>query len=156
MVRRLQAEIKQRKPFGSLEEEAYLNLLRTADALFRGEEALLKPLDLSPPQYNVLRILRGAGADGLACKEIADRMLTRDPDVTRLLDRLEQRGLAVRAREQRDRRVITARITEAGSRVLKQLDRPILELQRQQLGHLGKKRLEALVLLLESAREKAS
>jgi len=156
MARRLQAEIKQKRPFGSLEEEAYLNLLRTADALFRGEEALLKPLDLSPPQYNVLRILRGAGAEGLACTEIADRMLTRDPDVTRLLDRLERRGLAARVREHRDRRVITARITEEGLRVLEQLDRPIVALQRQQLGHLGRKRLESLVELLESARAKTS
>jgi DNA-binding MarR family transcriptional regulator len=155
MARRLQAEIKQRRPFGSLEEEAYLNLLRTTDLLFRGEEALLKPLNLSPPQYNVLRILRGAGSDGLACREITDRMLTRDPDVTRLLDRLEKRGLAVRTREHRDRRVITTRITEEGLRMLKQLDQPILQLQRRQLGHLGRKQLRLLVKVLESAREKA-
>jgi DNA-binding MarR family transcriptional regulator len=142
MARRLQAEIKQRRPFGSLEEEAYLNLLRTTDLLFRGEEALLKPLNLSPPQYNVLRILRGAGSDGLACREITDRMLTRDPDVTRLLDRLEKRGLAVR-------------ITEEGLRMLKQLDQPILQLQRRQLGHLGRKQLRFLVKVLESARERA-
>ena len=155
MARRLQAEIKQNKPFACLEEEAYLNLLRTADALFRDEEALLKPLDLSPPQYNVLRILRGAGSYGLACREVGERLLTRDPDITRLMDRLEHRGLVRRTREQKDRRVITTRITEEGLGLLKQLDRPIAELHRRQLGHLGSKRLQALVELLESARVKS-
>ena len=155
MVRRLQAEIRQTKPFPTLEAEAYLNLLRTADALFRGGEALLKPLQLSPPQYNVLRILRGAYPGGLACREVAERLLTKDPDITRLMDRLEHRGLITRARDQKDRRVITTRITPDGLRLLKQLDTPMLEMQEQQLGHLGQRKLRYLINLLETVRQKA-
>jgi DNA-binding MarR family transcriptional regulator len=111
---RLQTEIQQTKPFESLEEEMFLNLQRTAEALMHGLEAGLKPAGLSPSQYNVLRILRGAGAEGLACGGIAERMVTRDPDMTRLLDRLEARGLVMRARDRADRRVITERITPEG------------------------------------------
>src|SRR5919108_1101542 len=106
MARRLRMEIHQTKPFASLEEEAFLNLQRTADALLHGLEAALKPAGLSPSQYNVLRILRGAEAEGLACREVGERMVTRDPDITRLLDRLEARGLVMRARDREDRRVI--------------------------------------------------
>jgi DNA-binding MarR family transcriptional regulator len=111
---RLQTEIQQTKPFESFEEETFLNLQRTAEALMHGLEAGLKPAGLSPNQYNVLRILRGAGAEGLACGGIAERMVTRDPDMTRLLDRLEARGLVMRARDRADRRVITVRITPEG------------------------------------------
>src|SRR3972149_8309817 len=89
MAGRLQAEIKQKKPFRTLEQEAFLNLLRTTDALLRGQAKVLKSVGLSHPQYNVLRILRGAGPHGLACREVCERLITRDPDVTRLLDRLE-------------------------------------------------------------------
>ena len=98
MLHRLQAEIKQTKPFRSLEDEAYLNVLRTADALLRKEVELLKDYGLSPTQYNALRILRGAGDAGVTCSELSDRMLTKDPDVTRLIDRLETRRLLTRAR----------------------------------------------------------
>ncbi len=153
-MRRLQAEIKQNKPFQSLEQEAYLNLLRTADALFRREEELLKRVDLSPPQYNVLRILRGAEPEGLACRDIGERMLTRDPDITRLLDRLEQRKLVKRARARKDRRVIITRITPPGLLLLNQLDVPIRSLSQETLSHLGKQRLKTLVGLLEVARSK--
>jgi DNA-binding MarR family transcriptional regulator len=155
MTARLPAEIKQREPFQSLEAEVYLNLLRTADALLRALEDVLKPAGFSHTPYNVLRILRGAGPNGLSCREVAERLLTRDPDITRLLDRLEARGLATRARETRDRRVITLRITVAGREILQGLDEPIAECQRRRLGHLGRRRLRRLVELLEAARATA-
>src|SRR5918998_4010285 len=114
MRRGLREEIKQTKPFRSIEDEAYLNLLRTADALLRKETELLKEYGLSPTQYNALRILRGAGTEGVTCGEMSDRMLTKDPDVTRLVDRLETRGLLTRARSDEDRRVVRTRITTEG------------------------------------------
>jgi DNA-binding MarR family transcriptional regulator len=152
---RLTDEIKQTGPFRSLEEEAYLNILRTADALGRALAEMLKAAGLTPTQYNVLRILRGAREDGLACGEVAERMVTRDPDVTRLLDRLESRGLIRRARETGDRRVIRTWITAEGVRILKSLDGPVATLHERQLGRLGEKRLQALVKVLEEAREEA-
>jgi DNA-binding MarR family transcriptional regulator len=143
---------KPRKPSRSLEEEAYLSLQRTADVLARAAEEAIKPSGLSGTQYNVLRILRGRGPNGLSCREVGERMLTRDPDITRLLDRLEGRGLVARARGREDRRVITVRITQEGLRVLAKLDRPIERFHRRQLGHLGPRRLERLIELLNSAR----
>jgi DNA-binding MarR family transcriptional regulator len=154
-MRRLQTEIKQNKPFQSIEQEAYLNLLRTADALFRREEKLLKGMNLSPAQYNVLRILRGAEPEGMACRDIGERMLTRDPDITRLLDRLEQRKLVKRSRIQKDRRMIITRITSLGCELLRQLDVPIRSLSLDALSHMGNRRLRTLVSLLEVARSKA-
>jgi DNA-binding MarR family transcriptional regulator len=130
-----------------------MNLQRTADALLRGVEELLKPAGLTPSQYNVLRILRGAGPEGLACGEIAGRMLTRDPDMTRLLDRMDKRGLVTRSRNSRDRRVVVTRITAAGLRLLASLDEPVVNLHKQQLQHLGRERLRQLSSLLEEARE---
>jgi len=129
-------------------------VLRTADALTRGFAEVLRPAKLSPTQYNALRILRGAGSDGLACKEIGERMITRDPDITRLLDRLEKRGLVARSRDSRDRRVITIRITDAGSRLVNDLDPAVERMHAELLGHLGEKKLEALSAMLEAAREK--
>ena len=155
MARQLRTEIHQTKPFASLEEEAFLNLHRTADALLHGLEAALKPVGLSASQYNVLRILRGAEAEGLACREVAERMVTRDPDITRLLDRLEARGLVIRARDQADRRVITVRITPEGLRLLQALEAPVAELPRRQLGHLDEAQLRTLIELLQVARERA-
>jgi len=129
-----------------------MNLQRTADYLLRGVEEALKPAGLTPSQYNVLRILRGAGPDGLSCREIAERMLTRDPDMTRLLDRLEQRGLVSRARSTSDRRVVVTRITASAMKLLASLDEPIEELHRKQLRHLGREGLKQLTALLEEAR----
>ncbi len=145
-------EIRQRRPFVSAEQEAFLNLQRTADALMRGLEEALKPSGLTQTQYNVLRILRGAGAEGLLCREISERMVTRDPDVTRMLDRLEVRGLVTRSRDRKDRRGVTVRITSAGDRLVSELDQPIAELHRKQLSHLGERRLGRLISLLEGAR----
>jgi DNA-binding MarR family transcriptional regulator len=153
MARRLGEEIQQQKPFESLEQEAVLNVLRTADVLLQRITAVLKPFKLSHSQYNVLRILRGAGPEGLACREIGERMVTRDPDITRLLDRLEARGLLTRTRDQRDRRVITARITLEGRSLVDALDQPIAEVDRQPLQHLGEQRLRTLIRLLQLARD---
>lgn len=155
MSGRLSDDIKQTKPFRSLEEEVLLNMWRTTDALQREVAELLRTADLSPTQYNVLRILRGAGSDGLKCREIGDRMVTRDPDITRLLDRMEKRGLIERRRDSRDRRVVETKITASGLRVLKSLDEPVVELTRRQLAHMDQKSLETLNALLERARESA-
>ncbi len=138
----------------SLESEAFVLLLRTADALLREVEGVLKNSGLSQTQYNVLRILRGAGPAGLACREIAVRMITRDPDITRLLDRLEARGLVSRSRERRDRRLVTSRITAQASRLLKQLDEPVSSLHQWQFRRLPVRRLRLLVSLLEQARKR--
>ena len=137
------------------ETEAFLAVQRTADRLAAGVTRLLKPFDLSPAQYNVLRILRGAGPRGLACGEVAARMITRDPDVTRLVDRLERRDLLGRARETRDRRVVRIHITPAGLELLARLDAPVDQLHQRQFGHLGEQRLRELVELLSAARNGA-
>jgi DNA-binding MarR family transcriptional regulator len=134
---------------------AFLDLQRTCDLLTRGPAQILKTEDLSPTQYNVLRILRGS-PDGLPCGEIANRMITRDPDITRLLDRLEKRGLISRWRESKDRRVVLGRITPNGLKLLTRLDQPVEEAHRKQLGHLGKDRLRALAELLAAARARVS
>src|SRR5437762_5272460 len=111
------------------EEAAFLDLLRTTDMLSRGLAHVLKNEDLSPTQYNVLRILRGA-PDGLPCGEIGNRLITRDPDITRLLDRLEKRHLISRCREEEDRRKVLTRITSEGLKLLAQLDEPVREAHR--------------------------
>jgi DNA-binding MarR family transcriptional regulator len=139
------------RPIGSAEESLYVDLLRTCDLLSRRLAGALKPSDLSPTQYNVLRILRGA-KEALPCGEIASRMITRDPDITRLLDRMEKRGLVARNRETKDRRMVLTRITPEGLKVLGQLDGPIQEAHRAQLGHLGRARLQELAELLRAAR----
>lgn len=136
---------------GSREEDAFLDLLRTCDLLSRNLAQILKSEDISPTQYNVLRILRGS-PEGLPCGEIASRMITRDPDVTRLLDRLEKRALISRSRGAKDRRAVETRITPEGLNLLQRLDEPIQERHRKQLGHLGRERLAALTELLSAAR----
>jgi DNA-binding MarR family transcriptional regulator len=150
----LAKEIKKVRPFESSEQEAMLNVMRTADVLAGEMADVLKPAGLSPTQYNVLRILRGAGPDGLPCGEIANRMITRDPDVTRLLDRMEMRGLVKRWRGEKDRRVVCAGITAAGTKILKDLDSVVDAAHRNQLSHLGAEKLRQLIELLEAARER--
>jgi DNA-binding MarR family transcriptional regulator len=135
-------------------EEAFVELLRTTDLLSRGVAQVLKRARLSWTQYNVLRILRGA-PEGLPCGEIAGRMITRDPDITRLLDRLERRGLVSRSRQSTDRRTVITQITPAGVQVLAGLDLPIRQAHISQLGHLGRKRLQILTELLRSCRHQA-
>ncbi len=155
VAKSIQSEIQQTKPFTSPEDEAVVALQRTADRLHWRLSEMLKEHGLSPTQYNALRILRGAGDEGRACSEIAERMINRDPDITRLVDRLERRGLAVRSREGQDRRVITTRITPAGLKLLQILDGPVEEFNRKMLGALGEQRLQTLIHLLEVIREQA-
>jgi DNA-binding MarR family transcriptional regulator len=152
MGRGLQAELKQKIPFASREQEAYLSVLRTADALQSSMEARLKAFGLTGTQYNALRILRGAGAEGLPCSEVGERMITRDPDITRLLDRLQKRGLVERARGKRDRRVVYGKITGAGLRLLREMDGPVEKRGREMLRHVGQARLKQLIELLQQVR----
>jgi DNA-binding MarR family transcriptional regulator len=153
---KMRVETGKRRPFVACPEEtAFLDLLRTTDMLSRGLDRILKTEDVSATQYNVLRILRGSPA-GLPCGEIGSRMITRDPDVTRLLDRLEKRGLISRRRVTKDRRTVIARITPAGLKLLARLDQPVQDTHREQLGHLGMKRLRALTELLAVFRGPAS
>jgi DNA-binding MarR family transcriptional regulator len=140
---------------GSPEEAVFLDLMRTTDTLSRGLVGILKTEDLSSTQYNVLRILRGA-PHGLPCGEIASRMITRDPDVTRLLDRLEKRKLISRCRETKDRRTVMTSITPEGLKLLTRLDEPVQTGHRRQLGHLGRERLRALAKLLQVARRQVA
>jgi DNA-binding MarR family transcriptional regulator len=153
MIRAAKEEKSYPKPPQLLEQDAFMSIQRNADWLMRGFEEILEEENLSPAQYNVLRILRTAGPGGMACHEIGSRMITRDPDMTRLLDKLEERELLSRSRERNDRRVIRTRISPTGLRLLKELDDPVRDLHRQQLGHLSEKRLRLLVRLLESVRE---
>ncbi|MFZ0594285.1 MAG: MarR family transcriptional regulator [Bryobacteraceae bacterium] len=135
----------------SREEAVFLDLLRTTDMLSRRLVQVLKTENLTSNQYNVLRILRGA-PEGLACGEIGNRMITRDPDITRLVDRLEKRGLISRCRETKDRRTVLVRIAPQGLKLLARLDEPVQDAHRKQLGHLGRGRLRALTELLIACR----
>jgi DNA-binding MarR family transcriptional regulator len=151
---KLQRELKQTKPFKSLEEEVILNIARTAEMLASAGAEVFKRADLTPTQYNALRILRGAGEEGLSCGEISERMVTKDSDITRLLDRLEGRALISRERPANNRRQVITRITEEGLRVLAELDEPVEENHKRLVGHLGKERLKTLVQLLEALRSR--
>jgi len=135
-----------------LEERLFLALLKAADALGQEAEQLTRSADLTGTQYNVLRILRGAGAEGLACRGIGDRMITHDPDITRLLDRMEKRGLITRERQKDDRRVVKTRITPKGLELLKPLDQSIRDLHKRQFRHMPATRLKTLHSLLEAIR----
>jgi DNA-binding MarR family transcriptional regulator len=149
---KLQREIRQSRAIASLEEEATLNIIRTADGMLQSLTALLKPYRLSPTQYNLLRILRGAGETGLCAREIGNRLLARDPDITRLMDRLEERGAIARSRSKEDRRVVTHRLTRHGLALADSLDAPIAAMHRAGLGHLPATRLRQLIELLELVR----
>ncbi len=150
---KLQAEIQQDAPFISSEEELFLNLQRTAHLLTRSFGAVLGAGQLTLPQYNVLRILRGSHPKALTCGEIAERLVTPGPDVTRLLDRLEKRGLAERSRDAADRRVVRSRITEQGLGRLAELDQPVASWLTEHLGHLEADEQTTLVRLLERSRD---
>jgi DNA-binding MarR family transcriptional regulator len=155
MALTLREEIGKRGPFESPEQEAYLNLLRTFAALEEPIGKLLKARGLSEATYNTLRILRGeqrAGAAGVSCNTIGDRLLSRVPDVTRLVDRLERKGLARRTRGKEDRRVVLISITPKGLGLLDKLDRPIMDAHKRQLRHMARAELETLNRLLEKAR----
>jgi DNA-binding MarR family transcriptional regulator len=138
----------------TLEQQVFLDLLRLNGVLVRHAEEILKPFDLSNSQFNVLRILRGAGASGLACGEVGGRMITHDPDITRLLDRLESRGLIARERQQEDRRVVKTRITAEGLRILGELDGPLCALHTRQFSAIPQPQLAELGKLLAMLRTK--
>jgi DNA-binding MarR family transcriptional regulator len=151
-VPKLRDEIKQVAPMAA-EQEAYISVVRTADLLARGIAEVLKPYDLSSAQYNVLRILRGSTPSGLPCGDVSSRLVTREPDVTRLLDRLERRGLVSRTRSGEDRRVVVTRITPAGLEVLAELDESVAETHRRQFAGLSARQVGELVRLLELVRD---
>ena len=155
MSNSLNQEIQQDQPFTSLEEEAFLALQRTASLLLQALGQSLKGYKLTPAQYNALRILRGAGEEALTCGEIGERLVSPGPDVTRLLDRLEQRGFVTRLRDAEDRRIVRARITGRGVALLAGLDGLVERTLEKLLGHLGPKRLQTLIETLAAAREKA-
>ena len=152
MAPSLQSELKQKLPFRSREQEAYLSLLRTADALQNRVEEKLREFGVTGTQYNALRILRGAGVDGLPCSEIGERMITRDPDITRLLNRLEKRSLVSRSRGKSDRRVIYGKITSNGLKLLREMDEPIEKFGRELLRHVSQEKMQQLIQLLELVR----
>ena len=152
----LQQDLKQKKPFRTLQQEAYLSVVRTSTSLTDALEDLLKPQGISATQFNVLRILRGAGADGLCRNALRDRMLTRMPDMTRLLDRMEEADLVVRAREGEDRRMVQTRITAKGRRLLDDLEAPVMALHKRQMARLTDAQLRSLSDLLTLVREGGS
>jgi DNA-binding MarR family transcriptional regulator len=149
----LQEELRKKNPFASAEQEACLNLLRTQDHVQQAFARLFHEHGISSPQYNVLRILRGtADGGGLPCQEVAARMITRMPDLTRLIDRLVAAGLAERSRTAEDKRVVLLTVTAAGLELLARLDQPVLDLHERLLGHLTRAELAELNRLLVKAR----
>jgi DNA-binding MarR family transcriptional regulator len=148
----LQHELRRKRPFDLPEEEAGLNLLRSSEFVREPFDRLFAEHGISHPQFNVLRILRGHGGQGLPCTEITAQMVSRMPDMTRLVDRLEKAGLVRRCRTDEDRRVILIRITAAGVSLLGRLDDPVRQLHRQALGHLTRGELAELNRLLVKAR----
>jgi DNA-binding MarR family transcriptional regulator len=153
MKRHLLVELQQGKPFETLYEEVYVEILRTSQVTSRWITEALKPSELSGPQFNVLRILRGAGSAGLPSGRIAERMVNHDPDLTRLLDRLEARGLVEKARDTKDRRVVNACITKAGLDVVAKATKDMQALLEERMTPMSAKRLEQLADLLEEVRD---
>jgi DNA-binding MarR family transcriptional regulator len=156
MGSKLQEEIKQTRPFANPEEEALLNIRRTSDRLQHHSQQLFKPHGITPTQYNVLRILRGAGDNGLRCSEVGERLVSSDPDITRLLDRLQKQKLIRRKRDAKDRRVIYTTITAEGLRLLKEMDPLVSDAIKQLLKHMSREKITTLVALLEEVREALS
>ena len=152
MTRALRDEIRQTKPFTSAEQEAFLSLGRTWAVLEHAFAEALRPYGITPTQYNVLRILRGAGETGLCRTEVMQRLISKVPDTTRLLDRMEAAGLIERERSNRDRRFVTTRVTAAGLSLLAELDDPVKELHRLHLGVLDRTELRMLIASLERVR----
>ena len=141
-------------PTVAFEDQIFVAILKTADGLSQQAEQLIKSAGLTMAQYNVLRILRGAEPEGLLCRGISDRMISRDPDITRLLDRMETHGWITRQREKEDRRVVKTRITEEGLAVLKKLDQPVRELHKGQFSHMSASQLKMLAKLLEEVEKR--
>lgn len=156
MKRHLHEELQQTKPFPSLEEEVHVQILHTAQVTGRVLAEALKPSGLSGSQFNVLRILRGARPEALPASRIAERMVSRDPDLTRLLDRLEANGLVEKTRDAEDRRVINVRITKAGAERVEAASKAVSQAVRAALGPVGSRKLEQLAGLLDLARVTAA
>lgn len=154
MTHVLRDEIRQNQPFRSLHQEAFMNVVRTASVLQDRLEQILKPEGLTGAQYNVLRILRGAEPNGLCRNDVRDRMLTRMPDMTRLLDRMEAASLVSRCRDDQDRRMVTTRITEKGLGLLQKLDAAVESEHLRALGHMTENQLRTLVELVGLARDR--
>ncbi|MFN8670116.1 MAG: MarR family transcriptional regulator [Gemmatimonadaceae bacterium] len=155
MTPALRHELRQRKPFTSLCQEAFLNISRTETVLVDAMERVLKPHGLAMTQYNVLRMLRGAGDEGLCRNEIRDRLISRMPDVTRLLDRMEVSGLVSRVRSDEDRRLVRTTLTRRGRALVDRLDAEVDAEHARQLGHLTREQLQTLIELLTIARAQA-
>ena len=149
----LQRELNKKLTFDIPEQEVFLDLLRTTSLFENTAERFFRAYGLSIATYNVLRILRGAGKDGKTCSQIGEDMVARVPDVTRLVDRLEESAMVKRTRERDDRRVVRVTLTPNGLELLTKLDEPVIELHRQQLNHLTKEELADLTRLLERARD---
>lgn len=150
----LRDEIKQNKPFVSLEQEAQLNVVRTSAVLMDDIEQLLRPYGITSTQYNVLRILRGSEPGGLCRNELRDRMITRMPDMTRLLDRMEDAGLVARTREDEDRRMVRSRITAAGLELLDDLEDVVMGDHKRRFEHMTAEQIRTLIELLTMIRQK--
>lgn len=150
----LREEIKQTKPFASLEQEAHLSVIRTAAILADEVDQFLRPFGITGTQYNVLRILRGAEPDGLCRNEVRDRMLTRMPDMTRLLDRMEDAGLVVRARERDDRRMVRTRIADQGTKLLSDIDDAVQTAHKSRFAKLTQEELRTVIEILAKVRQK--
>ena len=148
----LREELKQGKPFKSIQEESALNVVRTSAVLSDDFEQMIKPYGITATQYNVLRILRGAGERGLCRNDVRDRLLTRMPDATRLLDRMEAAGLITRERESEDRRLVTTRLTRNGRKLVDELDPVVAKMHKTRLGHMSEKQLATLNTLLTMVR----
>jgi len=148
------AKPKNPGPSSPIEERLFLAVLKTADALGQEAEQLTKSIGLTATQYNVLRILRGAGPDGLPCRGIGERMISRDPDMTRLLDRMEKGGLITRARQKEDRRVVKTQITDAGLTLLQKLDQPMRDLHKKQFQHMAAPQVKTLAELLDALKKR--
>lgn len=148
----LAKEIRQQRPFRSLGQEAVLGLMRTTDLVRRGIARVLEPYDVTPQQYNVLRILRGAGEQGLPTLEIGDRMVEQAPGITRLLDRLEAKGLVTRKRCPEDRRQVLCWLTPAGRDLVERLDEPVDQADATALDMLSDEEKRELIRLLDRVR----
>jgi DNA-binding MarR family transcriptional regulator len=154
MSKDLRSEIRQTRAFASLPQEAYLSLGRTWARLEHEVAETLKPFGVTPTQYNVLRILKGAGSKGLCRSEIMDRMIARVPDATRLLDRMEAAGLIARARDAEDRRFVTTRITDEGLRRVADAEGPVMAMHESQFESVPPRALRQLVEVLELVRDR--
>ena len=144
------------RPAAPLEDQLFVAILKAADSLAQEGDQLMKAAGLTATQYNVLRILRGAEPEGLPCRGIGERMISRDPDMTRLLDRLEKNSLITRERQEEDRRVIKTRITPEGLKLLKRLDQPVHDLHRKQFRHMTAARVKQLAELLMEVGKRES